>query len=338
MFDLKTLEFSDYDSSVISTIKHPIYYNSEKKCPRFEKFLNSCFEADPIRISQVLEMMALSLIKRYIIQKGYVNYGIGSNGKSTYMAILRNFLGIQNTTSVPMQQFQKSQFVGYEIRGKCANVSADGGIEPIYKTGFIKSVLGGDAIRCEQKFRDPFDYMPFITLIFTFNELPVVNDSSDGFARKIQPIHWDTIFRGDTKDPDMDKIAFDSDERSGIFNKIVQIAKRLIDTRKLLHESTVEEVKSIWLSRSDSFYRFRKEHVVTGLSYNITPRHIESAYAQFCEEERMTPMPSSTFNDRLKTISGEGPRPTSVEGKSVRVWRGFTIASQLRSKGQSGLR
>ena len=80
-------------------------------------------------------------------------------------------LGINNTSSIPMQQFQNSQFVGYELRGKCANISADGGTEPITKTGFIKGVLGGDAMRCEQKFHSPFDFMPFITMIFTFNEL-----------------------------------------------------------------------------------------------------------------------------------------------------------------------
>ena len=87
-------------------------------------------------------MAALCFIKKYIIQKGYVNYGIGSNGKSTFLTILRNMIGINNTTSIPMQLFQKNQFIGYELRGKCANISADGGTEPITKTGYIKSVLG----------------------------------------------------------------------------------------------------------------------------------------------------------------------------------------------------
>ena len=337
MYDLKTMVFSDYDSDVISTIKHPIYYDSTKSCPKFDKFIDDCFGGDQIRISQVLEMMALCLIKKYIIQKGYVNYGIGSNGKSTFLTILRNFLGIRNTTSIPMQQFQKSQFVGYEMRGKCANVSADGGVEPITKTGFLKSVLGGDAIRCEQKFRDPFDYMPFITLIFTFNELPIVYDASDGFARKIQTIHWDVIFKNGTQDPNVDRIAYDSDERSGIFNKIIPIAKRLLDTRRLLHESSVEETKATWLSRSDSFYRFKKEHIVVGSTHTIDPRHLELAYSQFCGEEKMTPMPSTVFNEKFRTITGDGPKPTRVAGKQVRVWRGFTLASQLRGEGQEGL-
>jgi len=337
IYDFEIGKFLDYNHKVTSTIKHPIYYDESKECPKFDSFLESCFDGDTIRISQVLEMMALCFIKKYIIQKGYVNYGIGSNGKSTFLSILRNMLGINNTTSIPMQLFQKSQFIGYELRGKCANISADGGTEPITKTGYIKSVLGGDAIRCEQKFRDPFDYMPFVTLIFTFNELPIITDASDGFARKIQTIHWEKRFYGDTRDLSVDKIAFDSTERSGIFNKLIPIIKRLIDTRQLLHESSVDDTKAIWLARSDSFYRFKNEHIVIGSEYKITPNHIESAYNQFCNEERMTPIPKNLFFEKLKSINGNGPKVTRVEGRSTRVWMGFTLAAQLRDTGQQSI-
>lgn len=337
MYDFEGNCFSEYSSSIVSTIKHPIYYDITKECPKFDSFLKSCFDGDTIRISQVLEMMALCFIKKYIIQKGYVNYGIGSNGKSTFLNILRNMLGINNTSSIPMQLFQKSQFIGYELRGKCANISADGGTEPITKTGYIKSVLGGDAIRCEQKFRDPFDFMPFVTLIFTFNELPIITDASDGFARKIQTIHWEKRFYGEQRDLSIDKIAFDSEERSGIFNKLIPIITRLLDDRKLIHESSVEDTKAVWLSRSDSFYRFKKVHLVIGHDYKISPTHIEAAYHQFCDEERMTPIPKHILFEKLKSINGNSPTVTRVEGRSARMWVGFTISSQLRDETQTSL-
>ena len=337
MFDLDKMELMEYDPKVLSTIKHPIWYDSDKDCPKFDKFISSCFNGDKIRISQIWEMMALCFIKKYIIQKAYVNYGIGSNGKSTFLSILRNMIGINNITSIPMQQFQNSQFIGYELRGKCANISADGGTEQITKTGFLKGVLGGDSIRCEQKFRNPFDFMPFVTMIFTFNELPVVTDASDGFARKIQTIHWDVNFYGKDRKHEVDQLAFDGEERSGIFNRLLPIIKRLIDTRKLEYESSVDETKVIWLSRSDSFYRFKKEYIVVGTDYQISPNHIDSAYAQFCEEERITPIPKNILFEKLKSINGTKPSNTRENGELVRVWRGFTLKSQLKDKEQSHL-
>lgn len=335
MYDFASDTFSDYQSSTVSTIKHPIFYDEDKLCPKFEAFLESCFDGDQVRIAQVWDMMALCFIKKYIIQKGYVNYGIGSNGKSTFLSILRNMIGISNTTSIPMQSFQKSQFIGYELRGKCANISADGGTEPITKTGFIKSVLGGDAIRCEQKFRDPFDFMPFVTLIFTFNELPIITDASDGFARKIQTINWDQRFYGKKRDLEVDKIAFDGSERSGIFNRLIPIIKNIISSHKLSHESSVDDTKAIWLSRSDSFYRFKKDHLVFGPDYKIIPNHIQTAYEQFCKEERMTPIPTYIFNQKLKEIGSKSV--TRIQGRSAQVWNGFTLSSQLREEEQAHL-
>ena len=338
MYDLDKDGLQDWDPNVLATIKHPIYYDESKTCPKFDKFLDSCFDGDMVRITQIWEMMALCFIKKYIIQKGFVNYGIGSNGKSTFLSILRNMIGMKTTSSIPMQQFQNSQFMGYELRGKCANISADGGTDPITKTGYIKSILGGDAIRCEQKKKDPFDFMPFVTLIFTFNELPVVNDSSDGFARKIQPMHWDNRFYGNKKDPKMDDIAYDSDERSGIFNKLIPIIKRLIDEKKLKYENTVQETKTIWLSRSDSFYRFKNDHIVKGARYSVEVNKVKEYYKKICDENGMTPVRDrELFNKISNMLDGKKPTTTRINNEVVRIWTGFTLDYELKDTTQDNI-
>ena len=199
-----------------------------------------------------------------------------------------------------MQSFQKSQFIGYELRGKSANISADGGTEPLTKTGFLKSILGGDAIRCEQKYQNPFDFVPFVTMIFTFNDLPPVHDDSDGFARKIQTIHFDQKFYGSKMDYSVNEIAYDSDEKAGIFNLLMIIGMRLLKLRKLRYESTVKETKQIWLLRSDSFFRFRNEHIVIGSKYKVTREKVEEQYNNFCAENGMTPLSSIRLFSKLK--------------------------------------
>lgn len=330
MYDFDTMELKDYDPNILATIKHPIHYDGTKQCPKFDAFLDSCFDGDEKRITQVLEMMALCFIKKYIIQKGYVNYGIGSNGKSTLLNILRNMLGLQNTSSIPMQQFQISTFMGYELRGKCANISADGGTDPITKTGYIKSILGGDSIRCEQKRKDPFDFMPFVTLIFTFNELPVVNDSSDGFARKIQTIHWDNRFYGDKRDLSVEKIAYNSNERSGIFNKLIPIIKQLIDTHTLQYESTVQETKSVWLSRSDSFFKFKNEHIIMGAKHRVEVNRVKDYYKQICEDDGMTPITDNRLFNRIsEMLGGAKPIRTRIENEPIKQWFGFTLDCEM---------
>lgn len=331
MYDFDKMEFCEHSSDVLALVKHPIYYDSTKTCPKFDKFLDSCFDGDKKRITRIWEMMALCFIKNYIIQKGYVNYGIGSNGKSTFLSFLRNMIGIGYTSSIPMQQFQDKSFIGYEIRSKSANLSADGGTEPITKTGFIKGVLGGDAVRCEQKFRSPFDFIPYITMIFTFNELPVVNDSSDGFARKIQTIEWNKRFYGKERDLQVDKLPYDSDERSGVFNKLIPIIKRLIDTRQLSFESTVQETKEVWLSRSDSFFKFKNDSIQLDPKYKIATSKLKDLYHMFCTDNGMTAVRDGVFFNKVKELLHDTkPSVTRIDDKSVQVWNGITTDSELR--------
>lgn len=338
MFDFDEMEFLDHTHKVLATVKHPIFYNPDTKCPLFDKFLDSCHNGDEKKINLIWEMMALGFIKFGIIQKGFVNYGIGSNGKSTFLKIYGNMIGLQNTTSIPMQQFQKSQFIGYELRGKCVNLSGDGGTDPILKTGFLKSVLGMDQLRCEQKFRSPFEYTAFITLIFTFNELPMVNDSSDGFARKIQTIHWNKQFYGKAADVKIDNLAYNSDERSGIFNKLIPIIKRLLDTRKLTYESTVQETKEVWLSRSDSFFKFKNDHIIIKPEYKIEISKVKDYYKKICEDNGLTPVRDNILFSKLsEMMGGQKPRPSRIDGKPVRIWDGFTIDSELRDDQQESI-
>jgi len=51
----------------------------------------------------------------------------------------------------------------------------------------------------------------------------------------------------------------------------------------------------------------------------------------------MTPIPKHLFFEKLKSINGNGPRVTRIEGKSTRVWVGFTLAAQLRDEGQTSV-
>ena len=196
---------------------------------------------------------------------------------------------MRNTISIPIQNFQKSQFIGHDLRAKCANISADGGTEPISRTGFLKEVLGGDSVRCEEKYHNAFMFDPFVTMIFTFNEIPVVQDSSDGFARKIQTIHWDQRFTGDRRDNSVNNIATTPAELSGIFNRLVPIITKLLKTNQLSFEDGVKETKTILLSRSDSWYGFEKSEIMRG-DYKIEVGELREKYEKWCNDEGMTPI------------------------------------------------
>ena len=336
IFDFDSMEFTDHNPELVNLIRHPIKYDPAATCPRFLRFLTSCFGTDLTRMHQCMELMALCFIKRYIVQKGYIMFGIGSNGKSTFLNILTAMLGKANTASVPIQDFQNSQFLGAFLRGKSANISADGGTEPIHKTGFLKEVLGGDAIKCEEKYKNPFMYSPYATMIFTFNELPMVRDSSDGFARKIQTIHWDQKFEGADKDVSVDRIKDDPWELAGIFNRLVPVIRHILESGRLRKEDTVKETKSIILSRSDSWIGFERAQIVHGADLTIEHGELYMTYAQWCDEQGLTAIPTARITARLRE-AGYIVQRTRRGPEQVRMWHGLTTSEKLRPENQDAM-
>ena len=332
-YDFKKNKFIDHDPENLALIKHPVFYNPDAICPKFDAFLSSCFAEDKVRMTQALELMALCFVKKYIIQKGYILYGNGSNGKSTFLKILSKMLGMRNTISIPIQNFQKSQFIGHDLRAKCANISADGGTEPISRTGFLKEVLGGDSVRCEEKYHNAFMFDPFVTMIFTFNEIPVVQDSSDGFARKIQTIHWDQRFTGDRRYNSVNNIATTPAELSGIFNRLVPIITRLLKSNQLSFEDGVKETKTILLSRSDSWYGFERTEIMRG-DYKIEVGELREKYEKWCNDEGMTPISANALNSKLRD-AGIQRQKTRVTGAQVTMWVGLTTRDHLLEDGQT---
>ena len=311
----------------ISIIKHPIVYDPEATCPRFEAILNSALVSERDR-GMLLEMMAQCFIRKNLVQKGYVLHGIGHNGKSTFCNILRTMLGQSNVCSIAMKDLQGGGFSGWELFGKSANISGDGGTESINHTTLLKKLLGGDAIKCEGKYRDPFDYVPHCTMIFTHNELPAINDSSDGFARKMQLIHFSQKFDGVKKDKSVDTIQFDDKELSGIFNMLIPIIQRIIVERSLKYEDDVSMIKNMWLKRSDSVYHFISEYVELYPGECISVKECKRAYQEMCIELGMTAQSDSVLGEKMENICNSKPKLTRVKSIVQRAWQGVKLTEK----------
>ncbi len=92
-------------------------------------------------------------------------------------------------------------------------------------TCLIESPLDGEPITCKPRYRKPIAYSPFCTLIFTFNELPPVLKDSIPDSR-IQLVPWTNRFKHG--DPEIVGPPYELAERSGLFNRLVPVMRRLL--------------------------------------------------------------------------------------------------------------
>ena len=319
--DLWTEQLSEFDPSLRCITRINAEYDSTATCPNFDRLLETSCEGNPRKIMWILEMFALCLIKKNIVQRGFVLTGNGQNGKSTILGILVKLLGVTNVATQSMSTFEANKNIGFDLFGKSANILADGGTEEIEKTGTLKAVLGGDAIRHEEKYRNTFSYVPHAVVIQGYNELPPVNDKSDGFNRKIQVIMFTKSFYGDAEDKSFAKIKDDPKEMSGILNKLLPICKRILETEKLEDPHTMEDTKKIWAYADDSTFLYLTDRLAKSTSDNILRDEMYKDFEKYCNKEGLIVEPLNVFTKKILAWLGSKMGHTRVDGKNVAVFK-----------------
>jgi len=116
---------------------------AEKLCPKtLEAFKSWVGEKWPL----LFEIIGYTLYPKYDLHKAVMLIGGGSNGKSTYLRLLRDVLGPENVTSIPLQDLvdDDKRFVVAQLHGKLANIFADLPPTALRSTGRFKVLTGED--------------------------------------------------------------------------------------------------------------------------------------------------------------------------------------------------
>ncbi|MDA3895501.1 MAG: phage/plasmid primase, P4 family, partial [Desulfobacteraceae bacterium] len=179
------------------TTQIPIEYDPAALAPLFEKFLNDIFCDDPDRLNKiilVLEMIGYCLLSSTEYEKFILLIGPGANGKSVLLAVIQALLGFENTVAVQPGQLD-NKFQRAHLSGKLANIISElpeGGQLPDAQQ---KAITSGELITAEHKFKTPFDFIVFCTLIFATNHMPHTRDFSDALFRRAIVITFNRVFQ-----------------------------------------------------------------------------------------------------------------------------------------------
>jgi P4 family phage/plasmid primase-like protien len=200
---------------------------------------------------------------RYPFNKAFMLLGSGSNGKSTFIRMLKDILGRHNVTSVPLEAFTSLdyRFLWSGLVGKLANVFADIPTTPLKYTGVFKILTGEDCINFDRKGKEPIQcYTNYAKLVFSANELPKTGDTSRAFFRRWVLIDFRHTF------PD-DPTWYDRNIRPELRDIALTIGleamREVLERKAFTGEADIRER---WLEESDQVYRFIKELERLGLA------------------------------------------------------------------------
>jgi P4 family phage/plasmid primase-like protien len=228
---------------------------AEAEAPRLVEILRE-WVGEPYWLT-LLELVGYTTIAfKYPLHKAFMLLGRGSNGKSTYLRMLRDILGRGNVTSIPIQALAdlNYRFLWAGLIGKLANIFADLPKTPLSYTGVFKVLTGEDCIDIDRKGREPVRcYTNYAKLIFSANELPRTGDLTHAFFRRWIIVDFPNVF---TEDPAWYDRNITPEVRDQALTVGLEAVKEALQRRAFTGEM---DVRDRWLEESDQVYRFIRD-------------------------------------------------------------------------------
>jgi putative DNA primase/helicase len=199
-----------------------VIYDPEATCPLFDQFLlNVQPDADVRRL--LCKLVGIWLTGSSNLQKLIFFYGLGANGKTTFIELMAWMLGeYSNRIATEMlMQHQRSP------QGPSPDIVDLNGRRLIYcneveegrrlADAKVKEMTGGDTLSGRSPYaKKAVTFQPSHKLVMVGNHMPEVRDNSDGMWRRMLLIHFSQTIPSNAQDPDLlDKL---KSEGPGILN------------------------------------------------------------------------------------------------------------------------
>lgn len=121
---------------------------------------------------------------------------IGSNGKGTFLSLLRSLTGGRSHVSIPLDKLSDDFALTGLIHASCILTDENDVGVYIDKAANMKSIITKDAITVNRKFKDPLTYIFKGLMVQCLNEFPKFKDRSNSIARRQIYVPMDKKFEG----------------------------------------------------------------------------------------------------------------------------------------------
>lgn len=199
LYNIKDGSFTDFTPQIVVTNKIPWPYNPAAKCDLLDHTLDRLACNDPEVRALLEEMVGYCLYRRNELGKAFILIGDKSNGKSTFLHVVKNMLGDRNIAALDLKELG-DRFKTAELFGRLANIGDDIGDEFIANASVFKKLVTGDRVNVERKGQDPFEFNNYAKLLFSANNIPRMKDKTGAVQRRLVIVPFDAKFT--SNDPD----------------------------------------------------------------------------------------------------------------------------------------
>lgn len=204
--DLRTGEVTACDPQKYMTMAVKCAPAKTANCPRWEQFLQEIFCGDGDLVRFIQKAIGYSLTGSTVEQCVFFLLGSGSNGKSTFVEILRHLFD-SYATNVQAESIMMRGKSGGNASSDIARLagarfvtSAEPSEGMRINEGLLKQISGEDIVTARKLYGNEFDFTPHFKLWMSTNHKPIIRGTDNGIWRRIRIIPFDACFDDTKKD------------------------------------------------------------------------------------------------------------------------------------------
>lgn len=332
VLDVVTMEMLPFTPDMVIINRIPWNYEPDAYSELADKTLNRLACDDTAIRSLLEECIGYCFYRRNELGKAFILTGDKSNGKSTFFDCVKTILGDGNISALDLNELG-DRFSTSMMYGKLANIGDDIGDDFLQgsQVATFKKVVTGNRIKAERKGQDPFEFNPYIKLLFSANDIPRMKDKTGAVLRRLVIIPFNARFSkylddGVTIDPDYNPyIKYELVEQSSIEYLIkIGIAglKRIIENNEFTKSDKVQQQLEEYENENNPIKAFIDDCGVEMIE-NEPTADVYKRYQVFCAENSMQPMSNIVFSKQINKRLGFTVVVTTLNNKSIRIFKKY---------------
>lgn len=303
----------------------PYDYDPYAKCPQFEKFLHQITSGDQDLQNLLMEFAGYSFSGDFPwASKVLVLTGEGSNGKSTFIDVLRALAGRDNYASLTWKDMN-NQTTLQLIDGKLFNLAEEAPKHALSDSTLFKNIATGGEITVKVLYKQPFSIRNKTKLIFACNELPQSEDTTKGYFRRFLIVPFMVEFSDEKGNEDKQIRQKLFSELPGIFNLVRKGYERLSLNKKFTEAGAARKKLDEYRLETDHATRWILENVKVfplngGCQYSIVPEVYQS-YRMEMLNTGERPVTAVGFGKKLSKVIPEYDSRAKLKKVNAKVHR-----------------
>lgn len=323
--NLRTGELLPHDSNFgMSKICYSEYDVEGRAPEKWLSFLRDVTGGNEGLQKYIQKSIGYSLTGSNNEQCAYFLYGMGNNGKSTFLDTLSDLMGSYAANAQPetimMRKFGEGGALSDIARLKSTRfVTSEEPTEGVrLNEGLLKQLTGGSKITCRFLYADEFEYTPEFKIWIATNHKPVIRGTDVGIWRRIKLIPFEVNIPADKVDKNL---------KYKLREEFPQILRWAVDGCRMWMQEGIDEPECV----KDAVKEYKQEmdllagfldqciEIDYGCKEKVPAKDLFKAYIQWAKDNNEFEMSSKRFFTEItKKLPEKGRDGKGIYYKFIR--------------------